>query len=828
MAKELRSYQKQALDNVSEHFRNKTKRVLLCAPCGSGKSFMGANAAMRAARNGKRVLWVAHRSELIDQAAAELRATTGLEVGIFQGQRKQNPRAPIQVASIQTLIRREHIPPAEFLIGDEAHRMLASQWHALLETYSNAHFLYLTATPSRGDGKPMGDLADVIVPTVQPSELIDEGVLTPCEIIAPSEEISKGLAEDPTEAYLRWGNRRKAIFFCQTKEHARRTCERLSESGIPNGLVTDETPWAARKMIYSKVADGTIRALVNVMVATEGLDIPSLEVCVIARSMGNAAMFIQCLDEKTEILTSRGFVGMDDIRPDDTVAAMDPSSGKSSWEKVEEIFKRELGESEAMFSISNPHLDIRVTGGHRMIAKSRKFDGTWGEWFFEEAEDMSERRSKVMVPVSSPMEIEDCELKDHEIDFIGWFLTDGTKSVRGTQILITQADHQPQIKDLRECISRCGFSCSEYKRDTSRFDCFPTKNNQTVFSIPSGKRKVYRGVEIRGWWHLRDFLDKDIGSSFDKMSRDQFWRLLRAMNLGNGAKKRGVDYSPRTMTITIGRRSAANRIQELSVVRGFRCNIVKNKTSNSWTVHVSDDQQWSLLPGKDRGSPSFSECPSTPGEMVWCVKNRLGTLFVRRNGKVSIVGNCAGRVMRSSKGKESGLLIDLKGVVNTFGSPEADRQYHLDGDDPVTIEEKKNSRVTKCASCGSTRTGAICPVCQMAHSTERPLVPEIIPTSLEVKSSIERSDESSAFYIRTVFDLMNRNVARFSAEASQAFRREYGSSPPSTLIRMFLEFFKGNLPPEDRPAWWPKDVDLPGKYRVSSSTKKGQQAAAAE
>lgn len=480
--KQLRPYQQAALDSVSDHFRNKVKRVLLCAPCGSGKSFMGSNAALMAARNGKRVLWVAHRSELVDQAAKELKATTGMEVGVFQGSRKQNPNARIQVASIQTLIRREEIPPATFVIGDEAHRMLAKQWHALLETYSDAHFLYLTATPERGDGKPMGDLADVIVPTVQPSELIDEGVLTPCEIIAPNDEVAKGLADDPTEAYLRWGNGRRAIFFCQTKEHARRTCERLTANGVPNGLVTDETPWSTRKMIYSKVANGTIRALVNVMVATEGLDIPALEVCVIARTMGNATMFVQV----------------------------------------------------------------------------------------------------------------------------------------------------------------------------------------------------------------------------------------------------------------------------------------------------------------------------------------------------------AGRVMRSSPGKESGLLIDLKGVVNTFGSPEADRHYHLDGEEAVTLDDKGASKRLKCSSCGSLRTGAICPVCQMAHSTERPAVPDIIPTSMEVKAQLERSDEAAAFYIRTLFNLMNQRRPRFPSEAGMAFRREFGTNPPSTWISMFLDFFKGNLPPKNRPDWWPKDVDLPGKYRVSSDRKEIERPTAAE
>jgi superfamily II DNA or RNA helicase len=125
--------------------------------------------------------------------------------------------------------------------------------------------------------------------------LIDEGVLVPCEIIAPNAEIAKGLAEDPVTAYLQWGGRRRAVFFCQTKEHARRVTASLEDNGIPAGMVTDDTPWATRKAIYKKVHSGQLLALVNVFVATEGLDIPPLEVCVIARTMGHASMYVQAV-----------------------------------------------------------------------------------------------------------------------------------------------------------------------------------------------------------------------------------------------------------------------------------------------------------------------------------------------------------------------------------------------------------------------------------------------------------------------------------------------------------------------------------------------------
>ncbi len=290
---ELRPYQSNALEEARRLYYEGHRSLLICCPTGGGKTAIASHAVKAAVEKGHRVLWVAHRSELVDQATETLRRVTGRPVGIFQGSRRPTPHALVQVATIQTLVRREDIPQADLVIGDEAHRMLADQWHCLLETYSKARHLYLTATPERGDGKPMGDLATALIPTVQPAELISQGVLVPCAIIAPNFKIEGGISDCPVDAYLRWGDRRRAVFFCQTKIHARAVSEKLTQNGIPNGVVTDDTSWATRQIIYRRVADGTLRALVNVAVATEGLDIPPLEVCVIARSVGHSAMYLQ-------------------------------------------------------------------------------------------------------------------------------------------------------------------------------------------------------------------------------------------------------------------------------------------------------------------------------------------------------------------------------------------------------------------------------------------------------------------------------------------------------------------------------------------------------
>ena len=290
---ELRHYQEQALFETSQHFKAGRKRVIVCAPCGAGKTRIAAEAARRAVNKGSRVLWLAHRTELVDQAARELFRMTGIRPGIIQATRKADKKSLIQVASIQTLAKRVEMPEADIIIVDEMHHFLADSWAKVLSNYDGKFFLMLSATPARGDGRPMGDLADEVVAPIQPSQLISEGSLVPCEIIAPAGTVAKGIAENPVDAYIRWGGNRRAVLFAQTKEHARQVRNEFVARDIAAAVVCDDTPWEQRQVIYKGLASGDIKVLCNVFIATEGLDIPALEVCIIARTMGNATMFIQ-------------------------------------------------------------------------------------------------------------------------------------------------------------------------------------------------------------------------------------------------------------------------------------------------------------------------------------------------------------------------------------------------------------------------------------------------------------------------------------------------------------------------------------------------------
>src|SRR5207247_6813970 len=121
-----------------------------------------------------RALWLVHRHELIRQAAEQLRAA-GYDVGCISPLHEPDQWAPVQVASVDTLLARNIRPEAALVVWDECHHSPAETYRKVLEPYDSALHVGLTATPQRRDGKPLGDLYDALVVGAQYSALIADG-----------------------------------------------------------------------------------------------------------------------------------------------------------------------------------------------------------------------------------------------------------------------------------------------------------------------------------------------------------------------------------------------------------------------------------------------------------------------------------------------------------------------------------------------------------------------------------------------------------------------------------------------------------------------------
>jgi DNA repair protein RadD len=292
----LRPYQDTFIAALFARART-SRRIVGVAPTGSGKTRVATELARRAVEKGRSVLWLAHRTELVDQAARTLVAA-GLVVGVISAASTWSLAldAPVQVASIQTLVARELFPAADLIIWDECHHCseAAAEWSSILNHYPDAYVIGLTATPERGDGSGLRPLFDAIVagPTVR--ELTALGHLVSCEVVRPDKLLRPGeIAQDPLAAFLEHGDQRQFLAFLRTVEDAERTASEFAAHGISAACIHANSGDEYRRATLDGFRAGRIRVLTNVYVLTEGTDLPMAKGILLARGCGTAGMFLQ-------------------------------------------------------------------------------------------------------------------------------------------------------------------------------------------------------------------------------------------------------------------------------------------------------------------------------------------------------------------------------------------------------------------------------------------------------------------------------------------------------------------------------------------------------
>jgi superfamily II DNA or RNA helicase len=298
---ELRPYQSTA---VNETLASLQQNPVVVAPTGAGKTVVGTEIVRRFLADNhdlNRILWLAHRQELIEQAAKRLNAV-GLQTGIIMAGHRPCPGAPVQVASVQTL-RRQFPPIVSLIIVDEAHHANAVSYADILNVASCPR-IGLTATPFRLDGKGLGDVFGKIIVAAHTDELCKAGTLHAPKIFAchspdlrgvktvGGEYVGSALAArvntaenraDIVKEWMRLTPGKKTVCFAIDVEHSKAIVEAFVKSGVKAEHIDGETPKQTRSDILARLASGDIDIVSNCMILTEGWDLPSLEVAIIAR-----------------------------------------------------------------------------------------------------------------------------------------------------------------------------------------------------------------------------------------------------------------------------------------------------------------------------------------------------------------------------------------------------------------------------------------------------------------------------------------------------------------------------------------------------------------
>jgi hypothetical protein len=424
--------------------------------------------------------------------------------------------------------------------------------------------------------------------------------------------------------------------------------ERLSkESGLP---YYGKGGQCGKKMIEDEL--GT--CIASIGSNSEGRNLQQFSNNLMVSCPPGGAVWEQCVDAETEILTEEGWIGIGYKRPLPLVAAYDIKDGAIDWAEGARI-ERRLGR-EKMYGIQNPHLDIRVTAGHRMVHEGIKRLGPGGADGFHYTERVFVAADKLpqkgRVPVNGMQQAPGVPLTDAELVFIGLFMTDGNLSKGNNAISLFQSDRYPEIITLIEqTLQTCGFkyhrSVMSERGSTTNFGV--RKHALHRWAVSYGNPKG-RDKHLRGWKALEQYIDKDCAKTLESMTPAQLRMLLKGMWAGDGAKKPHIHYEPKTLSICTARSIVAARIQSLCIRRGMRCNITRNREASVWMMHVSEDRTWSVLNMRiGDGRPSWGRLTSDPSERVWCMTVATGAIVIRRNGKVAIVGNCLGRTHRDGQ-----------------------------------------------------------------------------------------------------------------------------------------------------------------------------------
>jgi superfamily II DNA or RNA helicase len=300
----MRPYQIGALERLRDEFRAGRERVLLVAPTGAGKTVIAVAMIRSALEKGARVLFLAHRRELIDQASRRL---GDVPHGFIVAGRKTSP-APVQVASVQTLVRRER-PEAELVIVDEAHLSAADSYQTILRGYPGAIVVGLTATPWRLDGRGLGDTYESSVLVKSPRELIEEDYLCRFRhfVYRPPNlagvrtvagdyqqgQIHEAMKKIDGEVVETWLKRSPGptVLFAVNRDHSRELTAKFQAAGVAADHVDGDSP--DRDDIIARFRSGATRVLCNCAILSEGFDLPSVACIIMARPTKSVALYLQ-------------------------------------------------------------------------------------------------------------------------------------------------------------------------------------------------------------------------------------------------------------------------------------------------------------------------------------------------------------------------------------------------------------------------------------------------------------------------------------------------------------------------------------------------------
>lgn len=519
---ELRPYQQEAKEHIFEEWEKGVKRTLLVLPTGCGKTIVFAKVTEECVRNGDRVLILAHRGELLEQAADKIAKATGLVCATEKAEQTCiGSWFRITVGSVQTLMREKRLnqfPPDYFdtIIIDEAHHCLSDSYQRVLEFFSGARVLGVTATPDRGDMRNMGEFFESLAYEYTLPKAIRSGYLSPIKALTLPLRMDLtgvgvqagdfkasdiGTALDPylyqiADEMTKYCMDRKTVVFLPLVKTSQKFRNILIEKGFSAAEVNGDS--RDRAEILEAFEKDQYNVLCNSMLLTEGWDCPSVDCIVVLRPTKVRSLYSQMVGRGTRLYPGKDHLLLLDFlwhterhelcHPADLICT-DAEVSKKMTENLEEsagcAMDIEMAEKQAAEDV--------VSQREEALAK--------------QLEEMRRRKKKLVDPLQFEMSIQAEDLSGY-VPAFGWEMA-------------------PPSDKQKATLEKLGILPDEIDNTGKATKLLERLNKRRVEGLTTPKQ--IRFLESRGFQHVGTWKFESAKNLIDRIAANG-WRIPADIN----------------------------------------------------------------------------------------------------------------------------------------------------------------------------------------------------------------------------------------------------------------------------------------------------------
>ena len=521
MKMKLRDYQEEARESIQTEWANGVKKTLLVLPTGCGKTIVFSKVIEDRVKKGERVLVLAHRGELLDQAADKLQQSTGLKTATEKAEETSiGSWFRVVVGSVQTMMREKRL--AQFskdffdtIIIDEAHHCISDSYQRVLNHFEDANVLGVTATPDRGDMRNLGSYFESLAYEYSLPKAIKSGYLSPIKALTIPLKLDLsgvgqqagdfstsqlGSALDPylesiAEEMAKVAADRKIVVFLPLVATSQKFTELLNQKGFRAAEVNGESK--DRAEVLADFDSGKYNVLCNSMLLTEGWDCPSVDCVVVLRPTKVRSLYSQMVGRGTRLYPGKTeLLLLDFLWHTDRHELCHPAHLIAGSDEIANAMTKRIEEAGVPLDLEA----VEAMSAEDVIAQRE-------EALAKQLAEMKRRKRKLVDPLQFEMSIQAEDLANYVPSF-GWEMEPPSPQ---------QVKQLEKIGILPDEIDNAG-------KATKILDRLETRREQG-YTTP----KQIRFLEQRGFEHVGNWSFDSAKKIIDRIAGNG-WRIPQGIN----------------------------------------------------------------------------------------------------------------------------------------------------------------------------------------------------------------------------------------------------------------------------------------------------------